>query len=182
MKVHWIGYKKALDQWIPKTDVVVLKRATQIRGFLNERVESFKRRLSFEIKKKLKIGRRSRAKTEIRVPIDKDVYAKTLEVIGNQVRRHGSTVVYSATNQTLRNFFGSFQSWAYRIYNSNIDFCYVKNGTFFYNIIVKKLTEFSISGDDVIKHRTEGPILLKVFFTRKQESKHLLYSKPWKTL
>ena len=164
VKVHWIGYSNDKDEWIPADRLTALDKSSQECGsdgalHLEQNFPfNFHEELASWIKASLTAGTRD-VDVKIKLPFDPLIYFGGLQRQGRFVRRWGSNEIESYSQLSLLHG----KQWYFRIFNEQMNFCYVNFDTVSYYLRRRNLVEYSTDG---CKLEQKGGFVLVFKFVR----------------
>lgn len=143
VRIHYIGYSSAYDEWRPRDDIVNFVSPSVSEKFClhNE--------LALRVKSSLVSQRRSNPAVKIEMSFDRDIYEEGLSAVGYvkctmRGVKHSSIRSYSDLDGLLG------RDWHYRGLNSAGDFCYVIEGSIdFYLYKRRPLVQFIPDKDGI---------------------------------
>ena len=117
-RIHFIGYSKAWDQWIGKSDVILRSSQRVAETPVDIKASVFCKNLQVEIKHKLDSSRKNDPKVVLYVDCDPDVFE---HLFGEKRRR------IRISNTVLSGIFD--KDWDTRCLNKLGDYCFVTDNT-----------------------------------------------------
>ena len=160
VKVHYIGYDSAHDEWKKKEELEILDDNKQ--GLERYQPYNFYEELLWQIKNALT----TRRDIDVRIEMGFDamLYQGGLKSLGYLKKRDRGHEVYGIkAYKDLVPLFG--ENWHIRIKNKQLDFCYAKLETVeFYLQRRAPVEEFTLSGDAITS--THGGHVLTFKFVR----------------
>ena len=123
VKIHYVGYSNAHDEWRRRDDIIHFDSPCNLPGEF-----CLNNELALRIKASLSGGRRSNPAVKIDMSFDKSVYCRGLkEARYHKCMKRGIEYYTIQSYKDLDGLFGA--NWHYRGLNATGDFCYVIENT-----------------------------------------------------
>lgn len=170
VKIHYVGYSEQFNEWWAcgskgKKDLFQRLEPLAIpSSSLYDRMEIFRGKLYWKIKRKLFSGRKDDPATCVEARVDQDVFA------GKSKVEQGKAVYRIDSNQTLNHL---LIKWDECIFNENGDLAFVIEGTVrFWLSRGTPIQEFKVVGRKYIRSEIEDSLCVVFTFVRGDGNKH----------